>query len=312
MTDHREGSPLLRDLRAQNRQNRIESYTFTENAQCRGSNECFTNSRNRRFGLWNRPRRETTLLTVLLAVAAALLAVGLFSGRIIGESRVEGGDRDVNHQSTPPNTRIPADSHHGMSFGLEERHDLEHSNLDAFRGQAAEGNPQAVQLQPLDHREELGSERGESTMRSDLLSVSGSDPAAEGQGQNRGRAGRERGPSVKPNIFVFLIDDMGSNDIGYQSTDLSAYSPRLDALAAEGVKVRFHAWKTPNDVSFTPPLQGYRFQFKILSRAPSTVLRISIHAISFILLLPRLYPDPAQTCYRCYGVYSGMLHILFG
>lgn len=41
----------------------------------------------------------------------------------------------------------------------------------------------------------------------------------------------------KPNVFFFMIDDMGWNDIGYQSTDLSMMTPRLNALASEGVKV---------------------------------------------------------------------------
>ena len=43
--------------------------------------------------------------------------------------------------------------------------------------------------------------------------------------------------STKPNVFFFLIDDMGYGDIGYQSTDLSELTPNLDALAAGGVKV---------------------------------------------------------------------------
>lgn len=43
----------------------------------------------------------------------------------------------------------------------------------------------------------------------------------------------------KPNVFFFLIDDMGWNDIGYHSTDLSAFTPNLDKLAAGGIKVCF-------------------------------------------------------------------------
>jgi len=37
-----------------------------------------------------------------------------------------------------------------------------------------------------------------------------------------------------------MIDDMGYNDIGYQSTDLHSVTPNLDKLAAGGVKV----WKS--------------------------------------------------------------------
>lgn len=34
-----------------------------------------------------------------------------------------------------------------------------------------------------------------------------------------------------------MIDDMGWNDIGYQSTDLALMTPNLDKLASEGIKV---------------------------------------------------------------------------
>ena len=41
----------------------------------------------------------------------------------------------------------------------------------------------------------------------------------------------------RPNVILFLVDDMGANDIGYQSTDLGASTPTLDRLAATGVKL---------------------------------------------------------------------------
>ena len=34
-----------------------------------------------------------------------------------------------------------------------------------------------------------------------------------------------------------MIDDMGWNDIGYQSTDLHAVTPNLDRMAATGIRV---------------------------------------------------------------------------
>lgn len=43
--------------------------------------------------------------------------------------------------------------------------------------------------------------------------------------------------STMPNVFYILIDDMGYNDIGYQSMDLQGTTPNLDKLAAGGVKV---------------------------------------------------------------------------
>ncbi len=47
----------------------------------------------------------------------------------------------------------------------------------------------------------------------------------------------ENTSSTKPNVFFIMIDDMGFNDIGYQSIDLQGTTPNLDKLAAGGVKV---------------------------------------------------------------------------
>lgn len=44
-------------------------------------------------------------------------------------------------------------------------------------------------------------------------------------------------PASKPNVFFIMIDDMGWDDIGYQSSDLVGITPNLDKLAAGGVKV---------------------------------------------------------------------------
>ncbi|CAN0350815.1 unnamed protein product, partial [Hapterophycus canaliculatus] len=35
-----------------------------------------------------------------------------------------------------------------------------------------------------------------------------------------------------------MVDDMGYNDIGYQSTDLQGVTPNLDKLAAGGIKMK--------------------------------------------------------------------------
>lgn len=59
-----------------------------------------------------------------------------------------------------------------------------------------------------------------------------------GTGGDGGHTSTSTSSAAKPNIFFFLIDDMGWNDIGYQSTDLSAFTPNMDRLAADGVKVR--------------------------------------------------------------------------
>lgn len=51
------------------------------------------------------------------------------------------------------------------------------------------------------------------------------------------RGVNREGSGDRPNVFFFMVNDMGWDDVGYQSTDLSAMTPRLNALAASGVKV---------------------------------------------------------------------------
>jgi arylsulfatase A-like enzyme len=44
----------------------------------------------------------------------------------------------------------------------------------------------------------------------------------------------------KPNIFLIMMDDLGWNDIGYQSSDLASFTPTMDRLASEGIKLNRH------------------------------------------------------------------------
>jgi arylsulfatase B len=44
-------------------------------------------------------------------------------------------------------------------------------------------------------------------------------------------------PQQKPHIVVAILDDVGWNDLGYQSRDLSFVTPYMDSLAADGVKL---------------------------------------------------------------------------
>lgn len=44
--------------------------------------------------------------------------------------------------------------------------------------------------------------------------------------------------SQAPNILVLLADDMGWNDVGYNSNDLQGLSPNIDMLASQGVKLQ--------------------------------------------------------------------------
>lgn len=54
----------------------------------------------------------------------------------------------------------------------------------------------------------------------------------------RGSGETQTTTAKKPNVFFFLVDDLGYGDIGYQSLDLAAMTPNLDALAGGGIKVR--------------------------------------------------------------------------
>jgi len=43
--------------------------------------------------------------------------------------------------------------------------------------------------------------------------------------------------STPVHVVVFVADDQGGNDVGYQSTDLYDLTPTIDALAADGIKL---------------------------------------------------------------------------
>ena len=42
----------------------------------------------------------------------------------------------------------------------------------------------------------------------------------------------------KPHIVFFLVDDLGWNDVGYHNPDM--YTPTIDKLARQGVKLEHH------------------------------------------------------------------------
>jgi len=47
----------------------------------------------------------------------------------------------------------------------------------------------------------------------------------------------ENSSQCLPHIVYVLVDDMGWNDVGYQSTDLEGVSPHIDDLAGKGIKL---------------------------------------------------------------------------
>lgn len=73
----------------------------------------------------------------------------------------------------------------------------------------------------------------------------GADPSVYGRIEPSGGEQVAGGPMSKPNVFVFLIDDLGWADMGYSSTDLAALTPNFDALASGGVKVSVSTSRYP-------------------------------------------------------------------
>ncbi|CAM9661862.1 unnamed protein product [Ectocarpus sp. 12 AP-2014] len=71
------------------------------------------------------------------------------------------------------------------------------------------------------------------------------DPEAETAGEvptlevtsNMGDSNAEEEQQRQPNVIFILIDDVGANDIGYQSTDLWELTPFMDSLSSEGVRL---------------------------------------------------------------------------
>lgn len=117
------------------------------------------------------------------------------------------------------------------------------SNIGGSRGDTAPALDASAAAGPVGGRQEAGSSemwsqapyKSDSTAREHGLGSRGKKGRQVSRGQSKNGAVGDTG--TKPNVFMILIDDMGWNDIGYQSTDLSAMTPRLDALAAGGVKV---------------------------------------------------------------------------
>jgi arylsulfatase A-like enzyme len=48
---------------------------------------------------------------------------------------------------------------------------------------------------------------------------------------------RNQPSSGSPHVLIVLADDVGWNDVGYQSSDLSGATPIIDGYAEEGVKL---------------------------------------------------------------------------
>lgn len=250
-----ERAPLLQSLSETNRRKPEEgSYTFTERSDGRSIrfNEYATN-RRRRFNLSNRSWYTTTLVTALLATVAAvaavvgILSVSLSSELGVGKSVVGDGRASIDEQPASSNTQVPVEpQQHSIEFKRHESHGVEDSSSNGDWATGTTGSPRGGQSPLTSGQDATDGRHRDGSKRARLGPVSQSSPTVEGQHLQAGGTGDTIINSIKPNIFVFLIDDMGWNDIGYQSTDLFAYSPHLDAMAADGVKVRY----TPRELRY--------------------------------------------------------------
>ena len=52
-------------------------------------------------------------------------------------------------------------------------------------------------------------------------------------------------PFQRPHIILFTVDDMGWNDMGYQSTDLPEATPFMNSLSEKGIKLT-HYYSQPS------------------------------------------------------------------
>eukprot|EP00903_Cladosiphon_okamuranus_P009879 g9384.t1 len=101
------------------------------------------------------------------------------------------------------------------------------------------------------------------------------------QSEKKASPGKKRaGNTNKPNMFFILIDDMGWNDIGYQSSDLRGVTPNLDKLAAGGVKMTdyySHTICTPARASLMTGRYAARFgmQYSIVETGAPWGLPVS-------------------------------------
>lgn len=238
MIEHGERSPLLQASRDTSVRRTEKRSDYEErDSRCLSVRHRDTNNVKPRFFPCHKSWHATTLVAVLLATVTGLISFSISSVFSIDRSRVQEGDASADHRPTPPTTDVSLPRHE-IRFDRDEGHDLGDLPLYGERERTTRDSVQEVQQQALGRHDAHAVEHGDGTGNAHFNPASQPGLAREGQGHNStDDAGGGRNSS-KPNVFVFLIDDMGWNDIGYQSTDLSAYSPHLDALAAEGVKVR--------------------------------------------------------------------------
>ncbi|CAM9644646.1 unnamed protein product [Scytosiphon promiscuus] len=100
----------------------------------------------------------------------------------------------------------------------------------------------------------------------------------------------------KPNVFFILIDDMGWNDIGYQSSDMQAVTPNLNRMANSGIKLPQYysqALCTPARGALMTGRYPIRYGFQYGLIAPGAAWGLPLDE----KLLPEYLSDHGYTCH---------------
>lgn len=267
MASNRESSPLLSDAINDNKQELGQACSIVEESAAYSAND----GRKRwpligrqRFDIWDRSTPAVPLVTLLLVAVAGFVSVGLVSTLSFN------GPRRPN-ESGQYAASIVGDGAAGVSAsvipgkrdqrGVDPGHGLPTMFEKGRVSRPANNAHEQPLVQPEQHQEVL------KTPEMDAERVVPRASGGVGREQEARSGDTERGnqnsgvgdtKGTKPNVFIFFIDDMGWNDMGYQSTDLNMLTPNMDRLAAEGVKVR------PEVV---PGIYALGLRFLILSEA---------------------------------------------
>ena len=138
---------------------------------------------------------------------------------------------------TAPNRATPSDSHFRHNTVRENLH---HTLTRCFRRPP---NPNLCIFHPdqavsnIDVNIDIKNETDEKDEMDEGQDTRQEEAEAEENKEGVSFSSEPNADQTKPNVFFIMVDDMGYNDIGYQSIDLAGVTPNLDKLAAGGIKV---------------------------------------------------------------------------
>ncbi|CAN0131383.1 unnamed protein product [Scytosiphon promiscuus] len=140
--------------------------------------------------------------------------------------------------------------------------------------------------------------------RADMAAFAGNagstaSPATEKENADANENGNEidtQYDEPKPNVFFILIDDMGWNDMGYQSMDMQAVTPNLNRMANSGIKLPHYysqALCTPARAALMTGRYPIRYGFQYLLIFPGAPWGLPLEE----KLLPEYLNDNGYTCH---------------